>query len=530
MALILTRLRWALTVNGWRKSTLTLVFSVIGTLYFATLAALLVAGLVMGLPELDTATRGIVTVLVGSAVVLLWTVLPPLVTGVDATLDPSSFVLFPVPARTLVAGLLLSTFTTPVGALTLLVLLGTAASWWDTPAAFAVGAVGAVLSAVTAVALGYGVTGLLSSFTGRRRVREALSLVVLVPLMLGGVAFLQVMESIEDLFWLGPTLARAAAWSPFGSGLAVGAAAAEGAWGTVLLRLAVAAVWAVLALALWHLAIRRTVEPRAAAGSAAPARRGGRPADLRWLGRPATSARTAIAARCQHYWFADPRYLASLMIIPLLLVLFWFMSTTVGGDGLGLLLLMGPVTAWALGYSLSADIGYDHTAFHHHVLAGVRGADDRWGRVLGLFGWGLPLVVVVTVATVAADGDWALLPAMLGASLGLLGACTGLSSLVSARWVYPVPKPGDSPLKTPQGAAARTAIVQGVSLVATGVLAVPMAVPLIAFLATRASVWSWVTLVVGVAWGVLALGLGVRWGAAWYDRVQAETLQAVKAW
>ena len=209
MALILTRLRWALTVNGWRKSTLTLVFSVIGALYFAALAALLVAGLVMGLPELDTATRGIVTVLVGSAVVLLWTVLPPLVTGVDATLDPSSFVLFPVPARTLVAGLLLSTFTTPVGALTLLVLLGTAASWWDTPAAFAVGAVGAVLSAVTAVALGYGVTGLLSSFTGRRRVREALSLVVLVPLMLGGVAFLRVMESIEDLFWLGPILARA---------------------------------------------------------------------------------------------------------------------------------------------------------------------------------------------------------------------------------------------------------------------------------------------------------------------------------
>lgn len=218
------------------------------------------------------------------------------------------------------------------------------------------------------------------------------------------------------------------------------------------------------------------------------------------------------------------------MVIPLLLVLFWFMSSTVGGGDAGLLLLMGPVTAWALGYSLSADIGYDHTAFHHHVLAGVRGVDDRWGRVLGLFGWGLPLVVVVTAATVAADGDWVLLPALLGASLGLLGACTGLSSLVSARWVYPVPRPGESPLKTPQGAAARTAIVQGVSLVATAVLAVPMAVPFVVLLVTGASVWSWVTLVVGVAWGALALGLGVRWGAAWYDRAQAETLQAVKAW
>ena len=68
MALTLTRLRWALTVNGWRKSTLTLVFSVIGALYFTALSAFVVVGLVMGMPELDTATRGIVTVLVGSAV------------------------------------------------------------------------------------------------------------------------------------------------------------------------------------------------------------------------------------------------------------------------------------------------------------------------------------------------------------------------------------------------------------------------------------------------------------------------------
>ena len=530
MALTLTRLRWALTVNGWRKSTLTLVLSVIGALYLTGLAAFLVVGLVVGLPELDTATRGVVTVLVASAVVLLWTVLPPLVTGVDATLDPASFVLFPVPARTLVAGLLVSTFTTPVGALTLLVLLGTAASWWDTPAALAAGAVGAVLSAATAVALGYGVTGLMSSFTGRRRVREAISLVVLVPMVLGGVALLQVMESIDDLLWLGPALARAAAWSPFGAGLAAGAAAAEGAWGTAALRLAVAAAWTALALALWHLAIRRTVEPSAAGATTARAGRGGRPADLRWLGRPATTARTAIAARCQHYWFTDPRYLAGLVVIPLLFVLLWFMSSTMGGGALGLLLLMGPITAWSLGYSLSADIGYDHTAFHQHVLAGVRGVDDRWGRVLGLFGWGVPLVVAVTAATVAANAEWTLLPALLGASLGLLGACTGLSSLVSARWVYPVPRPGDSPLKTAQGAAARTALVQGASLVATAVLAVPMAVPFVVLLVTGSPVWSWVTLVVGVAWGALALWLGVRWGAAWYDRAQAETLQAVRAW
>lgn len=530
MALTLTRLRWALTLNGWRRSTLTLVLSVLGALYFFGMAAMAVAALVVGLPEAELPVRGAVTVLVAAVVVLLWTILPPLVTGVDATLDPSSFVLFPVPARTLVAGLLLSTFTTPIGALTLLGLLGVAASWWDTPAALAAAAVGAVLSAVTAVCLGYGVTGLMSSFTGRRRVREAISLLVLIPLMLGGVALSRVMQSIDDLLWLGPVLADAAVWTPFGAGLGAGWAAAEGRWGLAGLRLLVALAWAVAAAALWMLAIRRTVEPAAVGSTDSAAPRGDRATDLRWLGRPATSARTAIAARAQLYWFKDPRYMASLVTVPLMFVLLWFMGTSGPEGATAILLAAGPVTAWALGYSLSADIAYDHTAFHLHVLAGVKGIDDRLGRVMGLLGWALPVVVGVTLATVAMHGDWAMLPAILGVSLGVLGACLGLSALVSARWVYPVPKPGDSPLKTPQGAGMRIMLVQGTSLLVTLVLLVPMAVPFVVLLVTGAAVWSWVTLAVGLAWGALALWLGVRAGAAWYDRAQAETLQAVQSW
>ena len=40
---------------------------------------------------------------------------------------------------------------------------------------------------------------------------------------------------------------------------------------------------------------------------------------------------------------------------------------------------------------------------------------------------------------------WADLPAVLGASLGMLLTGLGLSSVVSARFVYPVPLPGQSP-------------------------------------------------------------------------------------
>lgn len=527
----LTRLRWAITLNGWRKSVLTLVFSVLGTIYLLGLAVLLVAALVTGMPGLDPQTRGVVTVLAASAVVLGWLVLPPLVTGVDATLDPTSFLLFPIRPRTLTTGLLLSTFTTPVGALTLLGLLGVAASWWDAPAALVPAALGAVLAAVTAVCLGYGVTGLMASFTGRRRVREAMSLALLVPLMLGGTLLGRALQRIEDLFWLGPVLARVAVWTPFGAGLGAGWAAAEGRWGLAALHLAVALAWAAAAAALWVLAIRRAVEPTAAGRPTSAAHRGDRAARLTWLGRPATSARTAIAARALVYWRKDPRYAASLVVLPLLAVLLWMVGSAAPDEGsMRILLGLGPLVGWALGFAISADIGYDHTAFHLHVVSGVRGIDDRLGRLLGLAVWGLPATVAAVLLSAAVVGRWDLLPALLGVSLGLFGACSGLSLLVSARWVYPVPKPGDSPFTTPQGAAMRTALVQGAQMLATVVLAVPLAVPLVALLVTGDPLWGWATLAVGVVWGALALWLGARAGAAWFDRTQAETLQAVRSW
>ena len=97
------------------------------------------------------------------------------------------------------------------------------------------------------------------------------------------------------------------------------------------------------------------------------------------------------------------------------------------------------------------------------------------------------------------------------------------------RQIYPVPKPGDSPFATPQGAAMRTMLVQGAAMLVSLALAVPFLVPFVVRLATGAAVWGWVTVALGLAWGAVALWLGVRLGARWYDRAQAETYQAVAA-
>ena len=52
----------------------------------------------------------------------------------------------------------------------------------------------------------------------------------------------------------------------------------------------------------------------------------------------------AVAARALIYWMRDPRYAASLVIVPLFPVLFFFSGSQSGSYGL--LMILGPLTAF----------------------------------------------------------------------------------------------------------------------------------------------------------------------------------------
>lgn len=127
----------------------------------------------------------------------------------------------------------------------------------------------------------------------------------------------------------------------------------------------------------------------------------------------------------------------------------------------------------------------------------------------------------------AVVGRWETLPALLGLTVGTLLVATGISSAVSARLVYPVPKPGDSPFKQPQGAAMATLVSQTVAMVLVFALALPFLVPGVLAILLPNVVLGWVTLAVGPVVGVVVLVLGVRWGARIYDRRAPELLQQV---
>ena len=516
----LMRLKLALTVNGWKRSTFQLVMSIVFIAYLAGVLAAWGVGAFF-LAELDTPWRGTVLTLAGAAAVLGWIVIPVFLTGVDMTLDPVNFATFGIRSRTLVLGLALAGLVTLAGAATLIAHLLAALAWRDALPALLLAVLTGAAGALFCICISYAVTGLLAAVTGQRRIREIVSLIAFVPLMLSGVILSGIVDSVEAAADRLPGIAAALAWTPLGSFTAAPWAAAEGRYGQAAAQALLCLVWLAGAVWLWQLAVTRSYTRARGTGPAQRTTRTG----LGLLGTmPATPA-GAIAARSIIYWLKDPRYSASLVAIPLMLVLFWFLGAQSGG--FGLFLALGPLTGFMLGYAISADIAYDSSAFALHVTAGVSGRDDRVGRVGALLLWALPLTVALTVATAWIAGAWGTLPGLLGLGVGALLSGAGVSAVTSARFIYPVPKPGDSPFATPEGSTMRLLLVSLGAMLVIGALVLPELALFVIAMVTGQALFQWLTLAAGLVLGTFLLWLGIRLGSRWFDRSQAETYQSV---
>lgn len=514
------RMKLAITVNGWKRSTFHLVMSILFIAYLVFMLAAWGVGAAF-LPEVEVQWRGTALTLAGATAVLGWIVIPVFLTGVDMTLDPANFATFGIPSRTLVLGLALAGLVTVPGAATVVAYLLSSLAWLDVPAALLTAVPMAILGALFCICVSYAVTGLLAAYTGQRRIREIVSLIAIVPLMLGGLAVSSIAQTVSGALDALPGLAAAIAWTPLGSFTAAPWAVAEGRYADAAGQGLLSVIWVVVALWAWQVAVRRSYTQVRGSGPAARAPKAG----LGLLGTLPGTPAGAIAARSLIYWLKDPRYSASLIAIPLLLVLFWFLGAQ-SGDYL-MILFMGPVTGFMLGYAISADIAYDSSAFALHVTTGVSGRDDRVGRVGALLLWALPLTLVLTVATTWIAGSWDLLPGLIGLALGALLTGAGVSAVSSARFIYPVPKPGESPFATPEGSTMRLLLVSLGAMVVIGLLVLPELALFVVALITGSMLLQWLTLLVGLGLGTFLLWLGIRLGSRWFDRAQAETYQSV---
>lgn len=515
----LLRLKLRLLGNTFRRRPWQLVGIGIGLLYGLGFAVFVVVGLI-GLRFADVEVARTIVVLGGSLAVLGF-LLVPLAFGTDDTLDPRRFALFGIDNTRLAAGLLLSALVGVPALVVAAVSLATVVTWSRNFGAVLLALIGAGGVLLTCVLAARVTTSVAAYLLSTRRAREVTGLLGIlavlsvspVVVLLGRVDWrrngLDVAARISDTL----------GWTPLGAVWAFPADAAAGNWGSALLKLLIAAAFlGVLWLGWRALVAQMLVSPARVARMKSY---GG----LGWFDRTPGTPTGAIAARSATYWFRDPRYRVSLIMIPIAPFLM-IIPLLVAGVPVGALVLIPlPMMCLFLGWALHNDVAYDNTAVWLHVASGVSGRADRLGRLFPVFLFGLPLIFIGSVLTSQLYGSTDLLPALLGVSACLLFAGAGFSSIMSARFPYPVVRPGDSPFSQPQNSGATQALVQSVSFSASLVLAAPA----LAFAAlgmlldSRWYVWS---LLAGVTVGLATLAVGVLWGARIFDRRGPELIAA----
>ncbi len=537
----LVSLKLHLLRNGLRRSPWQVVSLVIGLLYGLGIAAVAVSGLV-ALRTADVELARLLVVAAGALLTLGWAVVPLVAFGTDATLDPARLVLFPVPARRLVPGLLAAGLVGVPGVVTALLGAATVVTWSRGAGPVLAAAVGAVLGVLTCVALSRLTTTAFAGALSGRRSKELVAGVLVLVAAVVAPAVAVTATRLAEGGGLDPALAARVVdvigWTPLGWAWSAPAEVASGATAVGAVKLVLAASGLAGVLALWAAALARALVGGAGSGAGGSRARSAAAGDARearlpgrLLARLERTPTGAVTARSLRYWRRDSRYLTalgSLVVVPVgLLALPLFTAVDPGAVALG----VGPTLAFFVGWTSHNDVALDGTAVWLHLSAGVRGRADRWGRSLAVLVWGLPLVVAATVAGVARAGRWDLLPGLLGLVLVVVGAGQGVSAVSSALVPYRVPEPGANPFATPPGSAVTSALAQ----LATTTVILVVAAPVIGLVVGAAVVdapglaaaLSWAALPVGAALGAAALWGGVAGGGRVFERRGPDLLAAL---
>lgn len=568
MAATLIALRWRLTINALRKNPWAMVGAVLGCLYgLGLLGSFIPAAIGLGR---GVAPADLVLVLgtLGAGLVAGWALVPLLLTGVDATLDPRAMAAWAAPSWRLAVGLLAAGACGLPGIVTGVLCLLPVLTWLvaGQPLAALLALLCAPAALATCVLLSRLVVVSAGTWASRRG-REATAVITMILIMACSLAPSLLNATLgsrgaEVLSGL-RTLARTLVWSPLGWAFAAPGLLVTGPlWGALA---AVAGAW-LIPLALlgpWRRLVSRVMttsgksvnrshaylpQEQDSAGRAAQA------LDiLPWSRRltrllPALPpACGATAARCLRYWRSDPRYLVQLVSIVMLPVFLVVMPTlgsgrvTINGERIGQnlglgqapvgLLLIVPVMVLMMGWAIHDDIGYDSTAVWSWLSAGVPGWQDILGRALAALTWQAPLAIAVGAGACLWTGRWDAAPALAGGCLALHGCALAWSCLTSVLLPYEVVPPGVSPMSSrTSGTVFLAGLFQMVGMLVILTAVLPVGAAAVAVVQTGHAAWGWLVLPVGLVWGGAALALGVRHAGVLLDRRGPALLATIQSW
>jgi ABC-2 type transport system permease protein len=521
---LLVRLKLRLLRNSLRRSKWRTVGLIIGMVYGLGIVVSVVAGLI-ALRLTSVGVTADATVLAFSALTLGWLLFSLLVFGVDETVDPAKFALLPVRARELQPGLLVGGLIGTPGVATVLISLGLVVTWVRSVPLTIAALVAVPLGVATCFLLSRAATSAFASFLSSRRFRD----LAFVALALFGAAMGIGGNLVGAFLNSDPTRLRAnlatmaevGGWSPFGWAWSLPADVARGDWLFAIVHLVLAAG---LVVGLWfawgHFLAARLVSPTEALGGSSKVRESTLVERL----YPPTVA-GGIAARTLRYWRRDPRYFAGIagfMIAPVVIIV----TQVANPHGSGEVAVLAPsLVGLVIGISLAQDLSYDGSALWAHISAGVRGVDDRTGRVMSTLTVYLPLTLVLLAAAVIVTGEWHLLPAAVGLTLGLILTGLGLGSVVGALWQWPAPPPGANPFQKGNSGGLPMLLAALVTMSGTLILSLPTIVLVIWTFFTP---WvGYLTIPVGLVCGLIVLRIGISQGGRLLDRRWPEVMQAV---
>ena len=508
------RLKWTLWKRSYRKNIGKIIGTSIGALYalgglaglvFLFLGTTLWAGEGELFPQI---VRGL-----GAVTVLVWFLIPVFAFGLDDTLDPRAFALFPRSAQELQPGMfaaaalsLPSIFTLlAIGIATAfellwLIVFGQGAGW------IVLGA----LALIPANLAGLALCLLLprawfahsASRTSSRKGRE-LGGILGFMVMFGAIyAFSLTAQRIEDLdtAWVREQLPRAVdvlAWTPLGALFSVPMDLAEGRVLTALLRALIGAATIVVVWLWWRRSIDLSLTS-ALTGDASSGQAKVSPLVPRFV---PVGPFGAVMGKALRYWRRDTRYLAALGIYPVVIVFFvamGFITPEARPMMLGMAVFMCAMT----GLSVSNEFGFDGPASWVNIVTGLPARANLLGRIAAIAVLMVPAVVVITIGLPLLFGLPHLIPMTLLGALGAMLAGWGTSMVAGVMLPYPSSPPGTNPMKDKSASSSNAMLSMGISMVA---VFVPMLLPL------GVGIWGAVTdsLVLITVAGALALVIGV---------------------
>lgn len=540
---LLLRLKWTL----WKRSYRGNLAQVVGVLFSALAGLAGLGGLAVAMGALvfvggeGTVVPTMVRAL-GVWTTLIWLIAPLLAFGLDDTLDPRRFALFPRTAKELQPGLFaaaalsLPTLFTVLAVAIVTVLQATWLLFYGQGALWVALALIALVPANLAgvalcILLPRAIFAYSASRSSSRRTREVTGIIAMIAMIGGIYAFVLWMQTLADgitidlEFWrpIVLTAIEVAAWTPLGALFAVPMDLAGGALLTALGRAVIGAATAVLLWFWWRRSISVTLTSAlvgdASSGAAAIGKLVPRFAPTNALG--------AVIGKSLRYWRRDSRYLAAVSVMPLVLV-FLVGLGVVGPTGAFMAIFGVLLVAGLSGSSLMNEIGFDGPSGWVNITTGLDSRANLLGRVIAMATFAVPFFLIAALVVPMLVDATELIPMVVTGTLGIMLSAFGVSVLIGVLLPYRASEPGTNPMKDKSANSASAMLTMSVGMIGVWIPQIPSIGIGIWGVLVGSALIQLVAGLLAIVLGALTLWLGVYVGAKILDRRYVALFQKVR--